>query len=79
MAGAKKDKGKHVEIIAKILHLKDPEYNKMMVTIVENQKINKPILSLEGPKGSSGSNHFFPLSVTPTATILVYPLDIQHL
>lgn len=44
-----------MEVTAAIIHLEDPQYNDMMSTIEENGKMNKPVLSIEEPEGSSGT------------------------
>lgn len=78
MAKARRDKGKNVEITAKTLHLKDLEYNDIMAAIVENQKINKPILTIEGPGGSFETHQDGP-PAEPTPPILLAELDIYHM
>lgn len=56
----------------------DLKYDDMMAAIAENQNINqiKPILFIEGPKGSSGYSQAPP--VAPTPPILMPTIEIQY-
>lgn len=79
MAEAKKSKGKNVELTSKTVHPEGLKFNEMMDDVKENKKANQPILSIEGPEGSSRASGQTVPSIDPTPLILVSPLDLHHL
>lgn len=75
MAKAGSEKEKSVEINAKTIHSEDSEPYDVLGAINKNREINKPILTLEGPAGSSGACSQPILLIDPSVLVLISSLE----